>query len=81
MISLLQLILPKRTPNLSSFPPHAHIIRTQTSLPDLSLDFFQFVSDVFEEVLKILFFNVQLLQLSLNPAVFALVVGQMPLAG
>ena len=48
------------------------------SLADLSLDFLELFPDVLEEVLKILFFAIKLLQLTLDPAVLALVMSQMP---
>lgn len=45
------------------------------SLSDLPFDFFELFSDIFEEILEILFLSVELFQLTLDSAILALVVG------
>ena len=50
------------------------------SFSDLSFDFLELLSDIFEEVLEILFLSVELFQLTLDSAILTLVMGEVALA-
>jgi len=50
------------------------------SFSDLSFDFLELLSDIFEEVLEILFLSVELFQLTLDSAILTLVMSEVALA-
>ena len=50
------------------------------SFSNLSFDFLELLSDIFEEVLEILFLSVELFQLTLDSAILTLVMSEVALA-
>ena len=50
------------------------------SFSDLSFDFLELLSDIFEEVLEILFLSVELFQLTLDSAILTLMMSKVTFA-